>query len=374
MKNRVRKSILTMVLSLAVVTSGVLCMQSKEAQATDETTTDSRVYVEVEKTSFETYITNHTAPTKDGYLFAGWVTKDGTVIDSANDGDIDENGSNITAKFIPAHLAGVACQVKSNTYDSEITSTELRVVSVIDGGAYKELGFNLYRRMLVNGAYKEQLICGYSKDTETNTNKAAISEKYSGLYQYASSTDENPVVKKPADLFGSDAAGFYFTTAKIGPIPSSVYDSCIFVIRPYWVTADGTYVEGLAEFDRVSDGKNGIANISVNLKEAEAIAAGKMSITYDSNSFTYVDADFGRVFEEMEINAATSGKVNCVGNVADIASNVAEEKRNDVFVNLRFQVINEELTMGESTFTISGTEFINIDENDATAKVLNVKY
>ena len=36
-------------------------------------------------------------------------------------------------------------------------------------------------------------------------------------------------------------------------------------------------------------------NISVNLKDAEAIAAGMIDIEYDKNLFTYEGAEYGRV-------------------------------------------------------------------------------
>lgn len=362
------KSVLAIVLSIAVVVSGLICMPSEEVRATDA---DSRVYEPVTGTVFEDHIKNKTAPTKDNYLFAGWVTTDGKVIDSIDDTDINENRSNIQAKFIPAHLAGVACQVKANTYDENVDTTELRVVSVVDGGTYQELGFNLYRRRLKSDTYVDDTVCEYNVESGTNTNPAAISERYSGLYQYKSSNDTTPTIATPEDLFGSDAEGFYFTTARIGSIPKSVYGSCIFVIRPYWVTADGTYVEGLAEYDRVSDGKNEIVNISVNLKEAQEIAAGKMSIAYDKEKFEYVSADCGRVFEEMTIQNVTEGTVKCVGNVEDITGN--SKHKNDVFVNLRFKK-KIELQAGNSNFAISDEAFCNVSEQDSTAKVWDVKY
>ncbi len=355
MQKRFLAATLTVVILLSCFVFGTV-------QAANESGTDSRVYETVSKADFETAIDAKTAPQKDGYLFAGWVAKTadgkGIAIKSKTDAVLSEANVTITAKFIPAHLTSVACQVKANTYDEGITKTDLRVVSCVDNGTYQGFGFNLYKQ--IDGV--ETLLCRYSAGGK---NPSETLDRYTGLYVYSG---EEKTVKTPVDVYGADAEGFYFTTVKIANIPQSVYDSCIFAIRPYWITADGTYVEGLGEYNRVSDGKNGIVNISVNIKKAQEIAAGMLNVKYDAENYTFVSADCGRVFEEMQAVEA-DGVVKCVGNVADITEN--SQNPNDIYINLRFQKTGTP-EAGTSTFTIGAADFCDKDEQTAEVTIEDV--
>ncbi len=363
MNAKTPRRMFAVILSAAMLLSCLLC-SGFAVSAVEENGTDSRVYMEADKTYFEACIDAGTAPQKEGYLFAGWVAQTadgkGVAIKSKTDAVLSQAGVTVTAKFIPAHLAGVACQVKANTYDEGVEKTDLRIVSTVDNGTYQGFGFNLYKRT-EDGEVK---LCGYE---EGKQNPAQTLDRYTGLYVYSGG---EKTVKTPADIFGAEAEGFYFTTVRIGNIPQAVYESCIFIIRPYWITADGTYVEGLGEMDRVSDGKNGIVNISVNLKDAANIAAGMMNVKYDTENFIFVSADAGRVFEEMQF-VEENGVVKCVGNVADITENAPNA--NDIYVNLRFQKTGT-AAAGTSSFSAEAVEFCDKDENTIEITVEDVIY
>ncbi len=85
---------------------------------------------------------------------------------------------------------------------------------------------------------------------------------------------------------------------------------------------------------------------------------------------TFKEADFGRVFEEMNV-VADGNTIRCVGNVADMNSNSA--KPNDIYVNLRF-VINGAATHGTDAFTVVNNGFANKDEQMTEVSITDVKY
>ncbi len=355
MKKQTVNRMFTVALCALMVFSLFLFTGSREVKADGA---DVRVYEPVDYSTFATLIDLHKAPTKDGYLFAGWFT-DAAGTQPLADKEEAGNVTTVYAKFVPVHLAGVSCQVKANTYTEGVTETELRIVSLADDGEYKNFGFNVYRKLLKNGAYSEDTLCAYGHSLTAET-----TARFSGMM----AGNEK---KTPADVFGTDAKDFYFTTVRIGGIPQKVYDTCIFAIQPYWITLDGTYVPGVMEYNRVSDGKNGIVNISVNLKDAQAIAAGALTVNYNKDNFEFDSADVGRVFKEMQVNGEVAGKVSCVGNVADITENV--DGSENIYINLRFKMLKE-VDRGTSTFSITGEDFCNVDEQSVTPVINDVKF
>lgn len=313
-----------------------------------------------------------------GYLFGGWYTYDdnkaGKVITKLS--DVEKNADNIVAKFVPSYLARVSCQVGADVEVQGVNSTNMRIVSVVDSTNYAAVGFNIYGRADSDkdGVYTEWLM--YKYDSQS-TNLAESTKVYSGLKVYE--VDDNNELKyshtsTTSNVFGQDAEGFYFTTACLTGIPKNSYDTII-SIKPYWITMDGTVVEGMGEFDRVQDNIDGIVNVSVNLKDAKTIAAGMLSVAYDETYFTYKGCDYGRVFDEMtfHVNGET---VNCVGNVGDINDNATEP--NDIYANLRFEKTEagKGLEVGKTTFTVTVPEkgFCDKDEKIQSISAWNLKY
>ena len=325
-------------------------------------------------TTAPTYVSDD-ATDNTGYLFAGWYEIGdndavGKVIASA-DGITAEQ---VYAKFVPSYLAGIACQVDMN---ADNTKRNMRVVSLVHSQDYIAAGFNVYGRYDADGDgtnETEWVMYKYSTDPE-NPNKAQGTTVYQGLYQYAEVNGElQKQLKTPSDVFGAEAANdFYFTTVSITGIPTAYHDATM-AVQPYWITKDGTYVAGMGEFNRINDYTNKIVNISVNLKEATAIAAGKLDITVPDGFGTLVEVERGRVFEEME-SSVNGNTVKCVGNVNSLVNST---KANEVYVNLRFSIGSlSTLTKGATEFQVHVTEksFCNLDEQfDKGVKAWNVRY
>lgn len=383
MKNEVMKRLVVGILTFSVAVSGIVLVPA-EAKADGS---DVVQYQKVDATDFADKIANHEAPACDmeqlpadasGYLFGGWfkyIDEDtvGEAIKTATAVGDDED---VYAKFVPARLTGVSCQIGVNAESAG--TTNLRVVSTVDSTDYKAVGFNVYGRETdENGTY-DWTMYEYKED---NTNKAQSTKVYSGLQTYKYDAGEEAivpdVVKKPEDIFGTDAAGFKFTTMSLSEIAKDYYGTTI-VIKPYWITLDGTYVEGTGEFNRVNDSPNittepNIVNISVNLKEASEIAAGMLSVTYPEG-FEYVEAECGRVFGEMQFAPDKDNKkITCVGNVTKIGNS---ENPEDVYVNLRFKTTGDSLEAGSSEFVVAvpTNGFCNITETIVDVAAWNVKY
>jgi len=388
MRKTIIKRVIATVVTLAVGFGGFLYAPKKvQAEETGAVYQEASgvVYQETSNTTFLECINAQKAPDyvkteetdNSGYLFAGWYTmvlqddnsyKPGTVITEA--GSISEA---VFAKYVPAHLAGIACQVNVNPSDD--AKRNLRIVSVVDSQNYSAVGFNIYGRYDADGDGKnetEWLMYKYSSD---GSNKAQSTKVYDGLYVYASA-DATPVLKYPSDVFGSKAEGFYFTTVSISGITESFFDATM-AVKPYWVTMDGTYVEGMGEFNRVNDSyimnqEENIINVSVNLKDASSIAAGMLNITCPEG-FALKEVECGRVFEEMEYYAS-GNTIKCVGNVKEL---INADNPNEVYVNLRFtKTSSNDFAVGEAEFVVDIPQngFCDITETIAEVSAWNVIY
>ena len=363
MRERTIKRIFSGMLA-CVIAIGGFAVTTKQADATNDDVITYEVWSNYN--DFQTKITNHTAPVKEGYLFGGWYDYDsstgkGTVIESIND---VTNEDTVAAKFIRVDMSRVACQLN---LDKKNGKRDMRIVSLIDSTNYKAVGFNVYGRENDAAVNEEWVMYSYDSDR-----KAQSTTVYSGLNVYSDATTYE--TKTPADVFGSDANGFKFTTMQLSGIPEADYVTIV-AIKPYWITKDGTYVEGMGEFNRVNDYNDEIVNVSVNLKEATDIGAGLLQISYSEADFEYIGADFGRIFEEMEISNTANGTIRCVGNVLDATKNA--ETPNDVFVNLRFKKTSSNaLSAGSALFsiTIPDKSFCTIDEEYVSVKAPAIKY
>lgn len=384
MRKKIGKRLFNSILILAMIFSGIVLVPTN-AEAVSQGVVQ---YQKMSVADFEEKIEKHEAPSCDmqqlpveasGYLFGGWFkyTDDNTVGGAIRTVEDASGAQYVYAKFVPARLTGVSCQIG---VDAEKTqATNLRVVSTVDSIDYKAVGFNVYGRQVSNNGVVDWMMYEYSSDSE-NPNVAQNTKVYSGLQIYKLSADgttiEKDVVKYPADIFGADANGFKFTTMSLSSVGKDYYGTTI-VIKPYWITLDGTYVEGSGEFNRVNDSPNitskpNIVNISVNLKEASTIAAGMLSVTYPTG-YTYVEAECGRVFDEMKF-VPNGNTIHCVGNVADIDENA--KKPNDVYVNLRFKKTDNSLLVGNSEFavTVPKDSFCDVNEDFVDVTAWNVKY
>lgn len=172
-----------------------------------------------------------TAPTENGKIFAGWYKdKDFTQ-------PLDESttSGHAYAKFVDANVLTVKRQV---TYNSTLQSDKvsLRLLTTVDSLNYQIAGFNV--KQGTNAAKDRSSTAVYGQLKEHNKNTAG----------------ENAVMDsiKPT-VFSSDSA--YFVSYGIWNIPNSAFDTS-FTVTPYWVTPDGTRVNGTVRSFTVKDAIN----------------------------------------------------------------------------------------------------------------------
>lgn len=335
------KNILAGITAAVLVVTGVFVTPAGEAKAAEVTVKDSIVY--------EQRTVSSTAPTKDGYFFGGWFTKDlnadktGTVI-------TDKSGyTTAYAKFVPAHVLSVKSQNLATTAVGKGT-TNTRFLSAVDSADYQRVGF------VINTGSSEKEV-----DAKKVYRKVYVTDNDTTNYFTASS------------LFGAGAT--YVSVVEMGSIPESVWSND-FYIRPYWVTKDGTTVYGLGKYVRVADavGTDKYISVPVSLTTAQAIAAGMVTVSYNTAKLDYAGYVQGRVFDETAVNGAVDGKVTCVANVSDIAANKTAD---DMYIGLRFKITDTSYKVGNNEFlkfTISGTDFCDNEENPVALNVWNFQY
>ena len=264
------------------------------------------------------------------YIFAGWFT------DEACTTVCTESSGSAYAKFVSPQVMNVAFQVTNNT-TADTEKTALRLVSTVEGLKYQSVGFKVS-----NG---------------TITKKISSTKVYSTI----NSTSDGLTYKSTPSVF--DSAAVYFTTAKITNIPKASFDAGL-TITTYWVTLDGTEVDGITRYVRVSDSYNSIVNVPVRLYTDAEIAAGYAAVTIP-DGVSYVGCDSG-ILAEMEA-AESDGKLKVVANVADITSNV---KADGLFVNLRFKLTNSSSKPADDSFAVDTDTVQFCDKDEALKTVL----
>lgn len=298
---------------------------------------------------YEPMSVTDTAPVKDGYLFGGWYS--------------DENGENVIAdkttgekayaKFVPAYVLGIKAQNYASTARETdetkiaVNKTTTRLITAIDCVNYKEVGFEIIK--------------------EDGTEKAKAVTKVYNFLKVGEKSDYTA-----ANVFGTGAT--FFAVLELKNIPQSAWGANTYV-RPYWITMDDTKVTGLGKYVCVDDGIDGYLNVPINLKTAEAIAAGLLTVSYDKEKLTYDGFVAGKVFEEMAA-AGADGTVKCVGNV-DAAEDgtLSNTAADDMYISLRFKNNGHTFGIGDFlTFTITGADFCDVDEKTVSVNVWNVQY
>ena len=270
---------------------------------------------------------NKIAPTKPNYVFGGWfkLEGDGITYTALKEADIDTNGDGIVdytgityAKWVPAYVLSIKAQIDKNTQDnSGVTGTNkayLRVISAVDSTDYQMIGFDLF--------YDKEY-----KETEDTT----ITKVYESIKNDESGTEP----WMPEQIFGP--AADLFSVLKVSGISSDNCDNILYV-RPYWVTMDGTRVEGLSKYVRVMDGYNAdpLISVPVNLLTGSPVAAGQMELIYDTD-LEVAGFESGMLMAEMGYYDDKEGIVKIVGNINGIAD-VEPEK--DIYANVWFRVKN----------------------------------
>ena len=308
------KKILAGCLSIVLVL-GMLILSSDDVYAM----TQNEINYD-EQYNISEYWKEKKAPVKDGYVFAGWyrVISDGNyqaITESELQG-ADLNQVQAVAKFVPTYVLSIKTQV--STYEKNgKTVSALRVLSSVDSIKYQEVGFDV---QLGKKAHN-YIICP---------------SVYSAVNKGPSSNE----TIYPEQTFG--ALSDYFMAVDINDI-SAVNDASIVYARPYWITMDGTKVQGLARNNRVEDhdaDKDYISK-SINLLNVNTeVAVGKIQVTYNAEDYQMVansngeKIDAGRIFPKLMYTVdENSGTITFVGRGTTLNEII---KADGIFANMRF--------------------------------------
>lgn len=234
------------------------------------------------------------APTKDGYLFAGWYNDRDYKSPIKTEDDVKgDDAGNVYAKFVQEGVLSIKTQAttqKVTNKDTEITDGQeryndmyvLRFVSSVDSLDYKEVGFVL----------KEDKSEAKLKYTTTKVFKR-IKSTTTGVGAY----DEfSPKLV--------DTKSEYFITAK-HPVAENDIEMNI-TVQAYWTTYDGTVVYGTPRCVSVNDGKIGISTINmsfVNVTENKITTDDKLKI----DGYSAAIAEVIDVSEDGTVHVRISG-------------------------------------------------------------------
>ena len=164
----------------------------------------------------------YTAPTKDGYVFAGWFT------DAEATSPVADETTNVYAKFVTQDVLSVKGQLKAGT-TAESLNTDYRFSTTVDSLNYQNIGFNI-------------TVNGNTKSPSSTT-----------VYKKITARSGNEIIAHDPTVFS--AVSQYFHTYTITGIPQSAFATEI-QIAAYWTTLDGTVVTGPARTLTVNMGIN----------------------------------------------------------------------------------------------------------------------
>ena len=203
----------------------------------------------------------------DKWIFAGWYQ------DEACKKVLSSNtvSGEAYAKFVPVDVLSVKCQISADT-TPESTGTLIRCISSVDSLKYKQIGFEF---ITPNGTQ-------YMQSKKVGTRINAINEGNDCGYS-------PKVVDTESEYFFSAVYRMSKkeTDAENG-IDKEDFDTT-YIVKPYWVTSDGTTVYGMSRCISVNEAlKKDVIHIPVKMAEAPA---NDHTLTANSQTLTYVDYD-----------------------------------------------------------------------------------
>lgn len=337
---RKRRNLIIGFMAVAVILAGIALIP-KTSKAADEVSGENGIIYIKDSTNydFKTYWEAKKAPVKEGYVFAGWYADTAETETSALTEETAAAATEAYAKFVPDYVLSVRAQIEDATASGD-GATSIRVLSSVDSKEYQKVGFDIYL------ANKTQL--KNSDGTAPLVTTKAFENILVGTNKVSATT-----------TFG--AASKYFVVWRLDNI-ADANDSKIIYVRPYWVTADGTTVYGLAKYVHVEDGYEGYINVPINLMTGEAIAAGIVKMTYPTD-LEFIGFEEGRLLPVMLDNHATDGIIQMVGNIEEVDKNVSAD---GIYANLRFK--KPETLPTEEDFTTTESDFCDWLEEEVTIK------
>lgn len=354
----ISKKLMAGFLAIAMIATGVVIVPKtvKAASATEEYYANSNEY------SIADYWNENkaqcTAPFRDGYVFAGWYSAKDEPLTASDIKDAGVTNVTAIAKFVPAEVLSIKVQM---TTDEE--GAILRILSSIDSKNYESVGFE----------YK------LGRLGETTTEPLTV--VYSAIKPTKDATE--PIL--PGDTFVENVSK-YFMAIDVNKINDNSHEKIVYA-RPYWVTLDGTTVKGLARNNRVVDCENNnqYTSVAINLltdgndKKMAQVAAGKIQVTYNSDSYKVVGVDTtydattgGKfLFPEMKCHDNEAGTITFVGNATEVDTNLTAD---GLFANIRFEKVDEDVTEALTvTVNEKATNFCNWVEATVDTSTFSVK-
>lgn len=349
------KKVTAGVLAVGMLVAGVAVTpeQAEATEATDTTTVICEEYTEAKAAEYWT-TDSKTAPLKSGYVFGGWfrVADDGDTnaefltLDSVagNYAPLtetemeavmsDEKEDTLYAKFVPAQVLSVKAQNGVHPGNPTVTKLDattaesidennpvwVRVISSLDSDNYQKWGFDIY-------------LANKIKVEKTDGGDCVTTKKYEGLLQ-GNASDTGVTEKDAEAIFG--APSDYVFVWQLSKINHKNNVSKIIYVRPYWYTMDGTKVLGLAKYVHMEDQYKGYISVPVNLLNGADVAAGTVSMTYNTELPENAEVIFetGRMFSEMSFyHDADTKTIQMVGSDA---AEGTEGNGETIYANIRF--------------------------------------
>lgn len=261
------------------------------------------------------------------WLFAGWYEDEQCekcVISKDN-----VTGKKY-AKFVPKEVLSVMCQTTQGT-EADTEMAKMRIVSSVDTINYREVGFDI------------------------KVGEKTITKAIKTVYKKINVTNGGVDFTYGPEIFSS--ASTYFATITLVNIPNAAFDKGI-LIKPYWITLDGSKVYGVSRYARVEDSYLNIINVPVRLNTDKEVAAGFAKVQYDATKLEYVGSDNGTIFDNVDTED-DNGTILCVGDINDISKNVIAD---GLYTNLRFKVKNGVNLDSNLAFHVNGEQFCNINQ------------
>lgn len=299
------------------------------------------------------------APVKEGYVFGGWYADDEGATPLT-----EESAAIATtayAKFVPAYVLSVKAQVSSVKDDQGRSS--IRLVSSVDSDKYAKVGFDVLLANQVNVA------TATAKSLETTT-------VYKKLQVTLSDTQTREY--EANQVFGSLAKKF--SVWRLDGFADS-WNSMIVNVTPYWITLDGTKVEGIAKYVHVEDGESGYISVPVHVQGDNALAAGVLTMSYP-DSLEVKDVEFckvdGALVPKTELNYSDdgSGTITFAANVVNVGEKLATD---GIYANVRFTVKSGSTYKGVGSgeflhFPIKKANFSNWNEEVVDIQAWDIQY
>ena len=373
--------------AIGMIVTGIVVYpkQAEAAVAEDRVIFDSHTYSIQEHWNADA--NKRIAPVREGYVFGGWFKQTDQNVEGAeaeigtsnyylplteaelntdSDDECDYEGT-AYAKFVPAQVLSVKAQNSDGVDKDTINNIGqnpmyVRVMSSLDSANYEKVGFDIWLANKIQVLKKAEGAAEATEPLETTKIYRGV------MVKGANGTQES---KTANEIFGGVSK--YVSVWQLSQIDVPDNAKLIIYVRPYWVTTDGTKVNGLAKYVHIEDEYLGYINVPVNLLGGEKIAAGAVNVTYNGvDALELIAFEKGRILTNMDYYY-TNKTIKMVGNT-DLEFGKYDENGETIYANLRFKKPTTDATINFNI--VNDTDkFCDWDENFVDVKkVWDSKY